>query len=69
MVEHGILRKWSSDTYKADVQISGSLTTYLNSINVSRDIASDQMVVGRHVIVVVPEDHPRDACVVAVFTM
>ena len=68
MIEVAILKNFDSGTYKAGVQLAGSLTTYFDDINVSRDIASGEMITGRHVILAVPQGNPRDAVVIAVFT-
>jgi len=68
MIEVAILKNFDSGTYKAGVQLAGSLTTYFDDINVARNIAIGDMVAGRHVILAVPEDNPRDAVVIAVFT-
>ena len=69
MIEIGILKNFDSDTYKAGVQLTGSLTTYFDNVNVARNIASGEMITGRHVILAVPRDNPRDAVVIAVFTV
>ena len=68
MIEVGILKNFNSGTYKAGVQLAGSLTTYFDNVNVARNIATGEMITGRHVILVVPEGNPRDAVVMAVFT-
>ena len=68
MLEIGILKTWDSGTYKAGVQLAGSLTTYFDNVNVARNIASGEMITGRHVILAVPGGNPRDAVVIAVFT-
>jgi len=65
MLELGILKTWNSTTYKAGVQLVGSLTTYLDNIAVATNIASSAMVVGNYVLVAIPGGNPRDACVVA----
>jgi len=65
MLELGILKTWNSTTYKAGVQLAGSLTTYLDDISVSVSIPSSAMVVGNYVLVAIPGGNPRDACVVA----
>lgn len=65
MIELATLKTWDSATYKAGVQLSGSITTYLDSINVARNIASSAMITGNHVIVAIPQGNPRDACVIA----
>lgn len=69
MTSVGILKTWDSANYLAGVQLSGSLTTYLDCINVARNIASPQMTVGRYVIVAIPEGNPKDAVVIAVYTV
>jgi hypothetical protein len=69
MLEVGILKNFNSDTYKAAVQLAGSLTTYFDNISVARNIAASQMIVGRYVLVAIPEGNPKDACVIAVFTV
>jgi len=69
MIEVGILKTWDSGNYRAGVQLSGSLTTYLDSLSVARNISSAEMVVGRHVIVALPQENPKDAVVISVFTV
>jgi len=68
MLEIGILKNFDSGTYKATVQLSGSLTTYFDDASVARNIASDEMIAGRRVILAVPDGNPKDAAVIAVFT-
>jgi hypothetical protein len=68
MIEIGVLKNFDSGTYKAGVQLAGSVTTYFDDINVARNIASGEMITGRHVILAVPDSNPRDAVVIAVFT-
>ena len=69
MLYLGILKTWNATTHKAGVQLVGSLTTYLDNIAVARNIASAEMLIGRHIILVIPEGNPRDAVVIAVFTV
>ena len=69
MLEIGILKNFDSGTYKAGVQLAGSLTTYFDDVSVARNIASGEMIAGRHVILAVPQDNPRDTVVIAVFTV
>ena len=69
MIEVGVLKTWDSGNYKAGVQLVGSLTTYFDGLNVARNIASGDMVLGRSVIIAMPEGNPKDACVIAVFTV
>jgi len=69
MIEIGRLKTWDNATYKAGVQLVGSLTTYFDNVNVARNIDDADMVIGRQVIVAIPEGNPRDAVVVAVYTV
>ena len=68
MIEIGILKTWDSTAYTASVQLVSSTTTFFDAIPVARNIASAAMVVGRHVIVAVPYNNPKDAVVIGVFT-
>jgi hypothetical protein len=65
MIEVGILKNFNSTTYKAGVQLAGSLTTYFDDISVAKNIPSAAMVVGNYVIVAIPGGNPKDACVIA----
>jgi hypothetical protein len=67
MIEVAVLKNFDSGTYKASVQLAGSLTTYFDDVNVARNIASGEMITGRHVILAIPGGNPRDAVVLAVF--
>ncbi len=67
MLSTGKLKSFNSTDYLAEVQLSGSQAAYLDNISVARNISSDQMTVGRHVILSIPEDNPRDACIIAVW--
>ena len=69
MLEVGILKTWDSVNYKAGVQLAGSLTTYFDNLSVARNIASGEMTIGRHVVVAMPEGNPKDAVVIAVYTV
>jgi len=69
MLETGVLKTWDSATYKAGVQLVGSLTTYFDSVNVARNIQDADMVIGRQVILAIPGSNPRDAVVIAVYTV
>jgi hypothetical protein len=65
MIEVGILKNFDSGTYKAGVQLTGSLTTYFDGISVAKNIPSSAMIIGNYVILAVPGDNPRDACIIA----
>ena len=69
MITVGILKTWDSVNYKAGAQLAGSLTTYFDNLSVAKNIASAEMVIGRHVVVSIPEGNPKDAVVIAVFTV
>ena len=69
MIEVGVLKTWDSVNYKAGVQLMGSLTTYFDNLKVARNIASAEMTIGRHVVVAIPGDNPKDAVVIAVYTV
>jgi hypothetical protein len=68
MIEIGVLKTWNSTAYTASVQLTSSPATFFADIAVARNIASAQMVIGRHVIVALPGTSPKDAVVIAVFT-
>jgi len=69
MIEVAVLKTWDSANYRAGVQLAGSLTTYFDNINVARNIPSAEMTIGRRVIVAAPGGNPKDAVVIAVFTV
>jgi len=69
MLHIGVLKTWNSTDYQAGVQLAGSITTYLDAVNVARNIADGDMVIGRQVIVAMPGGNPKDAVVIAVFTV
>ena len=65
MLEVGILKNFDSGTYKAGVQLAGSLTTYFDDISVAKNIPSSALVIGNYVILAIPGGNPKDACVIA----
>jgi hypothetical protein len=65
MIEVGILKNFNSGTYKAGVQLAGSLTTYFDDISVARNIPAAAMVAGNYVILAIPGGNPKDACIIA----
>jgi hypothetical protein len=65
MIEIGILKNFDSGTYRAGVQLAGSLTTYFDNVSVAKNIPSSALVTGNYVIVAIPGGNPRDACVIA----
>jgi len=69
MIEVAVLKTFDSEDYRAGVQLVGSLTTYFDNLNVARNIPSAEMTIGRRVIVAIPGGNPRDAVVIAVYTV
>jgi hypothetical protein len=65
----GTLKTWDSGSYQAGVQLAGSTGAYLDAVNVARNIATGEMVIGRQVIVSMPGGNPADAVIIAVFTV
>jgi hypothetical protein len=65
LLELAILKNFDSGTYKAGVQLAGSLTTYFDDVPVSRAIPTSALVIGNRVILAIPGDNPKDACVIA----
>ena len=65
MLEIAILKNFDSGTYKAGVQLAGSLTTYFDDVSVAKNIPSAALVIGNYVIVAIPGGNPKDACVIA----
>lgn len=68
-VRRGELKAFDSGSYKATVQVAGSLAAWLSDVTVARNIAVSEMVVGRRcAILFFDEPNPQDAVVVAVYT-
>jgi hypothetical protein len=68
-MKRGILREFDSGTYKASVQLAGSVSSWLTGLRVARNIAAAEMVAGRNVAVLMFDDsNPDDAVVAAVWT-
>ncbi len=65
----GTLKAFDSATYKATVQLAGSLPVWLEGVNVARNIASAELIAGRGCAVLFfDEGNPADAVLFAVFT-
>jgi len=68
-VRRGTVQAFDSGSYRATVQIAGSLTTSLGDVAVARNIASTEMQAGRSCcLVFFDETNPSDAVLVAVYT-
>lgn len=69
MIKKGILKSFDSNTYRATVQIAGSLSVWLENIPTSRAIPASEMVSGRNVAVLfIDPSNFTDAVIVAVWT-
>jgi hypothetical protein len=68
-IRKGVLKAFNAGTFKADVQLDGSLNTRITSVPTSRAIASGDMTAGRFVAVLaLDEANPDDCVVIAVWT-
>lgn len=68
-IKRGILKGFDSGTYKATVQIAGSLSVWLSEVSIARNIPVSEMTVGRRCAVIFfDETNPGDAVVVGVYT-
>lgn len=68
-IRKGVIRGFDSGSYKATVQVAGSLSVWLEGVAVARNIASSEMVSGRScALIFFDETNPDDAVVVAVYT-
>jgi hypothetical protein len=68
-LRRGTVRAFDSGTYRATVQLAGSLPTYLEAVPVARNIADGEMLVGRSCAVALFDPaNPGDAVVAAVWT-
>jgi len=67
VIHVAILKGYHQEEHRADVQLTSSLTTYLENIPVAMNIGGEEMLPGRHVILAVPEGNTRDAVIIAIF--
>lgn len=67
-LRRGVVKSFDSVTYKATVQVAGSLAVWLSGIAVARDIPASEMVAGRGcALIFFDETNPTDAVLVAVW--
>ena len=67
-IKKGIIKAFSSSTYKATVQMEGSLSVWISSIPVARNISSSQMTTGRRCAVLFfSEENKNNAVIFAVY--
>ena len=68
-MRNGILKLFDSLNYLATVQVSGSLSTWITDVPVSRSIPSGEMVAGRRVAILsFDPGNPKDCVLVAVWS-
>lgn len=68
-VRKGVVKAFDAGTYKATVQVAGSLSVWLSGVAVARNIAVGEMVAGHGCAVLFFDAaNPQDAVVVAVWT-
>ena len=68
-IRQGTVKAFDSTPYTATVQIRGSVAIWLSDVPVARNIASGEMVAGRHCAILLFDDtNPQDAVVIAVYT-
>jgi hypothetical protein len=69
MIKKGILKSFDSSTYKATVQIVGSLNVWLSDVPTSHALSDADMVAGRYVAVLTPDPgKPGDAVVIGLWS-
>ena len=69
-LKRGTVRGFDSSSFTADVQLDGSVPTWLTGARISRAIPSSEMLAGRSCIVAFASDpsDPTEAVVIAVYT-
>ena len=68
-MRHGTLHAFDAGTYTATVEFAGSIAVWLSGIPVARNIASSELVAGRHCAVLqFDASNPKDAVLAAVWT-
>ncbi len=68
-IKKGVVKGFNSANYTATVQLAGSLSVWLYTLPVARNIPSAEMVTGRSCAVLFFDEVNRDdAVVVAVYT-
>ena len=69
-LRRGTVRSFDSSAFRADVQLDGSVPTWLTGARISRAIPSTEMLAGRSCIVAFASDpsDPTEAVVIAVYT-
>lgn len=67
-VRRGILKAFNATTYRATVQVAGSLAVWLEEVPVARNIPAVEMVAGRSCALLLFDlANPQDGVLVAVY--
>ena len=68
-LRRGTVRGFDSTSFTADVQLDGSVPTWLTGARISRAIPSSEMLMGRSCIVAFASDpsDPTEAVIIAVY--
>jgi hypothetical protein len=68
-LRRAILRAFDSGTYRATVEVAGSISVWLSGVAVARNLASGDLVTGRNVaLLFFDASNPDDAVLFAVWT-
>ena len=68
-IKKALIKAFNSSTYKATVQMEGSLSVWISGIPVARNISSSQVTAGRRcAILFFSEENKNDAVILAVYT-
>ena len=69
-LRRGTVRGFDSSSFTADVQLDGSVPTWLTGVRISRAIRSRDVLAGRSCIVAFAPDpsDPTEAVVIAIYT-
>lgn len=68
-VRRAEIKAFDSGTHTATVQMAGSLSVWLSSVPVARNIGAAEVIVGRKCALIFFDDtNPDDAVIVAVYT-
>ncbi len=69
IIKKGVIKAFSSSTYKATIQLEGSLSVWISSVPVARNISSSHAQTGRRcAILFFSEENKNDAVIFAVYT-
>ena len=69
-LRRGTLKEFYSSSFTADVQLDGSVPTWLTGTRINRAIPSSELLAGRSCIIAFASDpsDPTEAVVIAVYT-